>query len=162
MVRAQRLVLIPLILLTLAALPLAAQEDAGNPDKQAAPHLAGIVDLGSLSLLWGEAEDPASVPEPLDIIATPDGPILLFSDRILSLGVDLEITRRTVQDLTALPRLPQGVVPSRLLLNPLSEPTVYDARSGSLHLMHRDGSAPERFETEILQALDSIPFLILH
>jgi len=143
------ILIIPLILSTF---PLGAQETAGNAEAHSTPRLAGIVDLGSLSLLWG---DTSSVPEPLDITATRGGPVLLFSDRILSLGTDLEMTTRTVQDLTALPRLSPGVVPSRLLLNPLSEPIVYESDTGSLHLLHRDGSDTERFETEFPRALEA-------
>ncbi len=157
--RAQRL-LILLIPVILATLPLGAQETGSTTGAQAAPSLAGIVDLGSLSLLWGDSGDSrgaqlATAPEPLDITATAGGPVLLFSDRILSLGVNLEITRRTVQDLNALPRLPEGVIPSRLLLNPLSEPIIYDAQTGTLDLLHCDGSDPERFQTEFLQALEA-------
>jgi hypothetical protein len=146
--------LLPVLIVscTLSVFPLGAQETGNNAAAQSAPRLAGIVDLGSLSLLW---DDPTATPEPLDITATANGPALLFSDRVLSLGVDLEMTTRTVQDLTALPRLPRGVVPSRILLNPLSEPTVYDAQSGSLHLLHRDGNDPERFETGFPQALEA-------
>ena len=142
---------LPLILSTL---PLGAQEAGG--DTGAAPLLAGILELDSLSLLWGDTRDsPKSVPEPLDIASTANGPVLLFSDRILSLGVNLEMTVRTVQDLMALPRLPDGVVPSRLLLNPLSEPIIYDARTGTLVLLHRDGSDPERLETLLPQAVEA-------
>jgi tetratricopeptide (TPR) repeat protein len=167
-VRAKRLFLILLILLVPSTLPLGAQQTDGSAQGRAAPRLAGIVDLGSLLQLWGDSTDPTggpggdfpgdlsgAAPEPLDITTTPDGPVLLFSDRILSLGLNLEITRRTVQDLTALPRLPREVVPARLLLNPLHEPIIYDARTGSLDLLHRDGSDPERFQTEFPQAVEA-------
>jgi hypothetical protein len=157
-VRAKLPFLILLILLFPPALPLQAQQTAGGAQAPGSPRLAGIVDLGSLSLLWGEGPDPAAGPaEPLDIIATPQGPVLLFADRILSLGPNLEITRRTVQDLTALPRLPRDVVPARLLLNPLYEPIIYDARSGSLDLLHRGGD-PERFQTEFPGAVEAGSF----
>ena len=153
--RVRRLLTNLLLPLILSALPAGAQQAESKIGTEAAPRLAGIVDLGSLSLLWSDPDDPPSHPEPLDITATQDGPILLFSDRLLSLGVNLEMTTRTVQDLTFLPRLPAGVVPSRLLLNPLSEPIIYDARNGALHLLHRDGGDPERFETELPQAVEA-------
>jgi hypothetical protein len=169
--KAQRLVPVLLIPLVLSILPLAAQEAAGNTG--APPRLAGILDLSFLSSLWGESPGssdsaglpdspggkrggrPVGTPEPLDIATTADGPVLLFSDRILSLGVNLEMTTRTVQDLTTLPRLPDGVIPSRLLLNPLAEPVIYDDPTGELFLLHRDGSDPERFETELPQAVEA-------
>jgi len=170
-VRAKRPILILLILLLPPALPLEAQQTAGGAQAPASPRLAGIVDLSSLSLLWGEEPNPADgpagdssgerpgdAPEPLDITATPQGPVLLFSDRILSLGPNLEITRRTVQDLTTLPQLPRDVVPARLLLNPLYEPIIYDARSGSLDLLHRYGGDPERFQTEFPGAVEAGSF----
>ena len=149
--RARRPLSILLIPLFLSTLPLGAQETGDNTGTQAAPRLAGIVNLGTLSLLWGDSGSP----EPLDIASTAGGPVLLFSDRVVSLGVNLEMTTRTVQDLISLPKLAEGVVPSRLLLNPLSEPIIYDAQAGTLDLLHRDGSDPERFETEFLQALEA-------
>jgi hypothetical protein len=152
--KTRRLPPILLPLLVLFTMPLEAQETGGGAD--AAPRLAGILELDHLSLLWSETPDsPAGVPEPLDIASTANGPVLLFSDRILSLGVNLEMTTRTVQDLLALPGLPDGVVPSRLLLNPLSEPIIYDARTGMLVLLHRDGGGPERFETLLPGAMEA-------
>jgi hypothetical protein len=148
-----RLLSILYIPIILAAQPLGAQENDKNPGVRTEPRLAGIVDLSSLSFLWGTTdEQPIAVPEPLDIAATAGGPVLLFSDRVLSLGINLEMTTRTIQDLATLPRLPSGVVPARLLLNPLTEPIIYDGQTGALHLLHRDGSDPELFKTGLPQA----------
>jgi hypothetical protein len=162
-VRTTQLLPILFIFLILPILVVGAQESGGDTRVVAGPHLAGIVELSSLSLLWSDSDNPSGdpagrqsvdAPEPLDIAWTADGPVLLFSDRILSLGFNLEMTTRTVQDLIALPRLPQGVVPSRLLLNPLSEPIIYDGRIGTIDLLHRDGSDPERFETQLPGSLE--------
>lgn len=162
--RTRQLPSLLLLTLILSALPLQAQEAGEQPGVQAPPLLAGILELDALSLIWSDtpeapghsrSEPGDGIPEPLDIASTPNGPVLLFSDRILSLGVNLEMTARTVQDLMVLPRLPDGVVPSRLLLNPLSEPIIYDARTGTLVLLHRDGNDPERFETLLPQALEA-------
>ena len=159
--RTPRLLTVVLLSLILPALPTAAQQTDSQAGTETTPLLAGIVDLSSLSLLWGDSPDssggnnPAGAPEPLDIAATAQGPILLFSDRLLSLGVNLEITTRTVRDLTFLPRLPDGIVPTRVLLNPLSEPIVYEADSGALHLLHQEGGDSERFETDLPHAVEA-------
>ena len=162
--RTRRLPSLLLLSLILSTLPLQAQEAGEQRGVEAPPLLAGILELDALSLIWSDTPDSPGhggsepgdgVPEPLDIASTPYGPVLLFSDRILSLGVNLEMTARTVQDLMVLPSLPDGIVPSRLLLNPLSEPIIYEARTGTLVLLHRDGSAPERFETLLPRALEA-------
>jgi hypothetical protein len=145
------------ILLALSTASLAAQDSGAASTDHPAPRLAGIVDLASLSLRWDEpgGQSPGesgAVPEPLDITSTEEGPILLFSDRLLSLGTHLEMTRQTVEDLVALPRLPDGFVPSRLLLNPLREPILYEAESGALLFLHDDPAASERFETGLAHA----------
>lgn len=144
--------LIPSILpipLLLCAMALTAQESA--------PRLAGIMDLGSLSILWGEPNgETTPALEPLDIAATPDGPIVLFSDRYVSLGRHLEMTERSVQDMMAAAVLPEGFIPSRLLINPLLEPMIYSAESGTLLLFHQDSESPERFETGIAQPLEAV------
>jgi hypothetical protein len=138
------ILLIPLLLCSMAS---SAQESA--------PRLAGIVDLGSLSLLWGDSDgESPTAPEPLDIAATPDGPVILFSDRYVSLGLHLEITERTVQDAKSV--LAKEYIPSRLLINPLNEPMMYGADSGALLLFHRDSESPERFETSIIQPIETV------
>ena len=148
-----------LLPLTLAALPLGAQQGQEGAAEQSAPRLAGIVELDSLSLLWGAPGGPpggkAASPQPLDIAPSPGGPILLFDDRVLSLGDHLQMTVRTVHELSAAQRLPQGFVPSRLLLNPLSQPMLYDEQAGRLLLMHRDLSDPELFDTGFPRALEA-------
>jgi hypothetical protein len=163
---AQRLLPVPLLSLLfpllLSTASLGAQEAGASAG--AAPRLSGILDLDSLSLLWHESQDSSGYsrgdtavpsPEPLDIASTAEGPVILFADRIISLGVNLEMTTRTVQDLIELPQPPDGVLPSRLLFNPLSEPIIYDARNGTLVLLHRGGGNPERFETELPQAVEA-------
>jgi hypothetical protein len=144
--RFRSILLVPLFL---GAIALSAQENA--------PRLAGIVDLDALSLLWDDSGGltPTDL-EPLDIAATPDGPVILFSDRYLSLGLHLEMTERTVQDVKAKPVLPTGYIPSRLLINPLLEPIIYSAESGMLLVFHRDTHSPERFETNMAQPLEVV------
>jgi len=146
------ILLIPLILCPYA---LNAQET--NDPEGNAPRLAGIVDLGSLSLLWSssDSESPSN-PEALDIATTPEGPIVLFSDRYVSLGLHLEMTEQTVLDVRAKPILPTGFIPSRMLINPLLEPLIYSAESGTLLLFHRDIALPEHFETGITQPLEAV------
>ena len=151
-VRLPRLILsIPLILCPFA---LNAQET--NDPEENAPRLAGIVDLRSLSLLWSssDSESPSN-PEPLDIATTPEGPIVLFSDRYVSLGLHLEMTEQTVWDVEAKPILPTGFIPSHLLINPLLEPLIYSAQNGTLLLFHRDSTPPERFETGVAQPFEA-------
>jgi len=152
-VRLPRLILsIPLIL---CSYTVNAQET--NDPEENAPRLAGIVDLGSLSLLWSSSVgESTSNLEALDIATTPEGPIVLFSDRYLSLGLHLEITGQTVLDARAKPALPPGFIPSRMLINPLYEPLIYSAGSGTLLLFHRDIELPEHFETGIAQPFDAV------
>ena len=146
------ILLIPLLLCSMVS---SAQETGSSDAGDNPPRLAGIVNLGSLSLLWGDSdgESPAD-PEPLDIAATPDGPVILFSDRYVSLGLHLEMTGRTVQDAKSV--LPKEYIPSRLLINPLLEPMMYGADSGALLLFHRDSESPERFETSITQPIEAV------
>ena len=56
--RAKRLLPTLILLLVLASFLLPAQEPGENAGMEAAPRLAGIVDLGSLSLLWDD--DPGT------------------------------------------------------------------------------------------------------
>lgn len=144
-----------LISMLLCSMALSAQKTGSSDFEEHSPRLAGIVDLGSLSLLWGDSdgESPAD-PEPLDIAATPDGPVILFSDRYLSLGLHLEITEWTVQDAKSI--LPNEYIPSRLFINPLFEPMICSADSGALLLFHRGSGSPERFETSIIQPIDAV------
>ncbi|UCF99967.1 MAG: hypothetical protein JSV89_10625 [Spirochaetaceae bacterium] len=159
-----RRLLILLTFVILSSLPLAAQQNGGAPGtasgsapgERQAPRLAGIVDLNTLSLLWNASGDrSAAAPEALDIATIPGGTILLFSDRFLSLGNHLEMTTRTMQDLAASPQLPKMFIPSRLLLNPLSEPMLYNAETGTLLLFHPDTPVPESFATEFPQAMEA-------
>lgn len=146
------MLLIPLLLCSMAS---SAQETGSSGAGEHPPRLAGIVDLGSLSLLWGDSDgESPTAPEPLDIAATPDGPVILFSDRYVSLGLHLEITERTVQDAKSV--LAKEYIPSRLLINPLNEPMMYGADSGALLLFHRDRESPERFETSIIQPIEAV------
>ena len=143
--------------ITLILCPFTLNAQETNDPEGNAPRLAGIVDLGSLSLLWSssDSESPSN-PEALDIATTPEGPIVLFSDRYVSLGLHLEMTEQTVLDVRAKPILPTGFIPSRLLINPLFEPLIYSADSGTLLLFHRDIELPEHFETGIAQPLDAV------
>jgi hypothetical protein len=148
----------PLILsIPLILCPFALNAQETNDTEENAPRLAGIVDLGSLSLLWSSSDDesPAEL-EPLDIAITPEGPIVLFSDRYVSLGLHLEMTEQTVWDVEAKPILPTGFIPSRLLINPLLEPLIYSAESGTLLLFHRDIELPEHFETGVAQPFEAV------
>ena len=151
--RLPRLILsIPLILC-----PFALNSQETNDPEENAPRLAGIVDLSSLSLLWSSSDSKSpSNPEALDIATTPEGPIVLFSDRYISLGLHLEMTEQTVWDVEAKSILPTGFIPSHLLINPLLEPLIYSAESGTLLLFHRDTELPEHFETGLAQPFEAV------
>jgi hypothetical protein len=150
--------LILLFFIILSNDPLIAQRSSDTAEASEPPSLAGIVNIDSLSLLWPDDPQAADL-EPVDMAAGADGPIILFTDRFLSLGSNLEITRRTVQDLAGPSNLPPGLIPSRLLLSPFSEPLVYSSESGELLLFHLDGSTPDRFETGFLQASEATSLL---
>jgi hypothetical protein len=139
----------------LLAGPLAAQTPATEDlSLRHPPRLSGIVRLDSLSLFDGSFDrDQKARPEAVDIAATASGPIVLFSDRFLSLGLHLEVTERTARELAYAPSLPDGFAASRLFLNPLQEPLLYSAVSGTALLFHCAEDFPERFETGVRQPL---------
>ncbi len=128
------------------------------PDPAARPpRLAGIVDLSTLSLLQGASpsRDYAEI-EPLDIAAGAEGPVVLFSDRLISLGVHLEMTEQTMQDLFLNPALPPGFVATNLLLGPLSLPVVYSAESGEVLAFSAADQSPWAFATAVTRPIEAV------
>lgn len=123
---------------------------AGNFDlslPQPPPQLTALIGLDSLELLPGWRPSQS---EPLDIAASTEGPVVLFSDRLLSLGATLEVSPNTGRDLFLLSPFPAGFEPDQLGLNALGEPLLYSSGSGDVLLYHLSGAA-ESFASGITQ-----------
>ena len=112
-----------------------------------APPLSALLALDSLRLLPGWKPE---VSEPLDCAAGPDGPMLLFSDRLLALDGSLDIAPGTARDLLLRPPFPSSFRPDRAWLDPLGEPVLFSAATGDT-LCYTAGFAPERHETGFRQ-----------
>jgi len=110
-----------------------------------APPLGSMLSLDSLRLLPGWRLEAS---EPLDCAASPRGPVLLFSDRLLGLDRDLDISMATAQDLLLRPPFPAGFRPDRLWLDPLRRPLLFSAATGET-LSY--AGQPERRETGLRQ-----------
>lgn len=112
-----------------------------------APRLTALLALDSLRLLPGWRPESS---EPLDCAALPEGPVLLFSDRLLSLDTRLDAGSAAARDLFLRPALPQGYRPDRLWLTPLGEPLLYSAATGET-LVYPPGAVAERRQTGVRQ-----------
>ena len=117
------------------------------PPAREAPPLAALLALDSLRLLPGWRPEAS---EPLDCAAAAQGPVLLFSDRLLALDRDLDIAPATVGDLLLRPAFPAGFRPDRLWLDPLGQPLLFSAATGET-LTYLPGFPPERRETGMRQ-----------
>jgi len=112
-----------------------------------APPLGAWLSLDSLRLLPGWR---AQSSEPLDCAASAEGPVLLFSDRLLGLGQNLDIAPVTAGDLLLRPPWPSGFRPDRLWLDPLGRPVLFSAATGET-LSYVEGLPPERRQTGLRQ-----------
>jgi len=112
-----------------------------------APPLGARLALDSLKLLPGWRPESS---EPLDCAASAEGPVLLFSDRLLALGRNLDLAPATAGDLLLRTPIPQGFRPDRLWLDPLGRPMLFSAATGET-LSYVEGLPPERRETGLRQ-----------
>jgi hypothetical protein len=112
-----------------------------------APPLGAWLALDSLALLPGWRTGAS---EPLDCAASAEGPVLLFSDRLLGLGQNLDVASATAGDLLLRPPYPQGFRPDRLWLDPLGRPVLFSAATGEI-LSYVEGLPPERRQTGLRQ-----------
>ena len=112
-----------------------------------APPLGAWLALDSLMLLPGWRTGAS---EPLDCAASAEGPVLLFSDRLLGLGQNLDIAAVTAGDLLLRPPYPQAFRPDRLWLDPLGRPVLFSAATGET-LSYIEGLPPERRQTGLRQ-----------
>jgi hypothetical protein len=92
------------------------------PVELPSPRLAALLELSALAALDG---GPGPESEPLDCAAGPLGPILLFSDRTLSLGRRFELIAESGRDLALRPLLPNGFIPSHVAADSWGEALVY-------------------------------------
>jgi hypothetical protein len=112
-----------------------------------APPLTSRLALDSLKLLPGWK---AQSSEPLDCAASSEGPVLLFSDRLLGLARNLDVAPATAGDLLLRTPIPQGFRPDRLWLDPLGRPVLFSSAAGET-LSYVEGLPPSRGETGLRQ-----------
>ncbi len=117
------------------------------PPARAAPSLGACLALDSLRLLPGWRPETG---EPLDCAASAEGPVLLFSDRLLALGRNLDVAPATAGDLLLRAPIPPGFRPDRLWLDPLGRAVLFSAATGEI-LSYVDGLPPERRQTGLRQ-----------
>ncbi len=116
-----------------------------------APPLGARLALDSLKLLPGWRAESS---EPLDCAAGAEGPVLLFSDRLLTLGRNLDVAPATAGDLLLRAPIPPGFRPDRLWLDPLGRAVLFSAATGEI-LSYVEGLPPERRQTGLRQPVQA-------